>query len=143
MALFSLSADTDNYRSLGFDRSQCRNVFGENVQNQFDVNFEAKAYADIWQPLAVNFADDGSEVSGELIPDIAERDGRLFLSQKAYHALKTFLEKDGEFLSITYEDGEAYFFNPLSIAESVDGLNKKLSVKNEWGERAYSKPLPS
>ena len=134
MGLYSLYADTENYRSLGFDRHQCREVFGEDIQNQFDVNFEAKPYTSVWQPLNVSFADDGSGLSGDLIPDISERDGRLFLSPKAYDILKDLIYNDGEFLRVTYEDGEAYMFNPLSLAESVDGLDQKLSIKSEWGD---------
>jgi hypothetical protein len=63
-------------------------VFGEDIKNQFDVNFEAKPYAQKWETLNVNFTDDGGGLSGDLIPDISEHNGRLFLSQKAYGVLK-------------------------------------------------------
>jgi hypothetical protein len=45
MTLYSIYADTERYRTLGFDRNQSRKVFGEDIKNQFDVNFEAKPYA--------------------------------------------------------------------------------------------------
>jgi len=48
--------------------------------------------------------------------------------------LKDLITNDGEFLPVKYEQGDAWLFNPLSIAEDVDGLDKKLSVKNEWGD---------
>lgn len=134
MGLYSVYADKKHYRSLGFDRSQSRKIFGENIENQFDVNFEAKPYAQLWKTLDVNFADDGSGLSGNLTPDISEHNGRLFLSQKAYDALKDLLAQDGEFLPARYEQGSAFLFNPLSVAEDVDGLDTELSIKNEWGD---------
>jgi len=134
MTLYSIHADTDQYRSIGFDRAQSRKVFGSNPRDQFDVNFEAKSYAKVWQTLDISFADDGSGLSGDLIPEISERSGRLFLSQRAYDVLKSLLENDGEFLPVNYENGQGYLFNPLSLAEDVNGLDEKLSVKNEWGD---------
>lgn len=134
MGLYSVHADTKHYRSLGFDRNQSREVFGENVENQFDVNFEAKPYSKLWKSMDVSFANDGSGLSGNLIPDISEHNGRLFLSQKAYNALKSLLAQDGEFLPVRYEQGSAFLFNPLSLAENVNGLDAELSIKNEWGD---------
>jgi ribulose 1,5-bisphosphate carboxylase large subunit-like protein len=98
MALYSIYADKKKYRYLGVDRNQSREVFGEDVKNQFDINFEAKPYADNWQTLNVNFTDDGAGLSGDLIPEISEHNGRLFLSPKAYEVLKNIIKKDGEFL---------------------------------------------
>lgn len=134
MTLYSIYADTNTYRSLGFNRKQSREIFGADIHDQFDVNCEAKPYAKKWQPLNVNFADDGSGLSGEIVPEISEHNGRLFLSQKAYDVLKPLLENDGEFLPVTYEHGDGYMFNPLSLAEDVGGLDEKCSVKNEWGD---------
>ncbi len=82
MSLYSIYANTNHYRTLGFDRSQSREVFGDNIENQFDVNFEAKSYSYLWQTLNVNFADDGSALSGNLIPDISEHNGRFFYLKK-------------------------------------------------------------
>ncbi len=69
------------------------------------------------------------------MPDISEHYGRLFLSQKAYEALSELLKNDGEFLPVNYEDGSAYIFNTLSVAESVNGLDEALSLKDEYGQR--------
>ncbi len=134
MTLYSIYADTDLYRSIGFDRDQSFEVFGDNIRNHFDVNFEPKPYLSTWKTLDVSFADDGSGLSGDLIPDISERDGRLFLSQNAYDVLKPLLKNDGEFLPVNYDNGQGYFFNPLSLAENVDGLDENRSIKNEWGD---------
>jgi hypothetical protein len=134
MGLHSVYADLKHYRSLGFDRSQSRIIFGENIENQFDVNFDAKPYAQVWKKLDVNFANDGSTLSGNLIPDISEHNGRLFLSMPAYELLSKLLATDGEFLPVRYEHGDAFIFNPLKLAESVSGINTELSVRNEWGD---------
>ncbi|WP_339065792.1 hypothetical protein [Teredinibacter turnerae] len=135
MPLFYIYADTKNYRLPGFDREQSRAVFGSDIQNQFDVNFEAKSYATKWQKLKVNFDCDGAGMNGDLIPDISEINGRLFLTIKAYNALKQLLDNDGEFLPVSSaEHGDAWIFNPLSLAEDVDGLDQNLSIKNEWGD---------
>lgn len=134
MGLYSVYADTKQYRSLGFDRNQSRDIFGEDIKDQFDVNFDAKPYLQLWKSMNVRFVDEGSELSGSLVPDISEHNGRLFLSQKAYDALKDLLAQDGEFLPVRYEQGSAFLFNPLSLAESVNGLDKDLSIRNEWGD---------
>jgi hypothetical protein len=134
MGLYSIYSDTKQYRNLGFDRNQSRDIFGEDIKDQFDVNFEAKPYAKLWKSMDVNFVDDGSGLSGSLIPDISEHNGRLFLSQKSYDTLKDLLTQDGEFLPVLYEHGAAFLFNPLSLAESVNGLDTNLSIRNEWGD---------
>jgi hypothetical protein len=134
MGLFSIYADTDTYRAIHFDRDQSRDIFGDDPRKQFDVNFEPKAYTGIWKKMNISFSDDGSGLHGDIMPDISENNGRLFLSQIAYDALKDLLKNDGEFLPVTYEHGDAFMFNPLSLAESVDGLDTSLSVKDEWGD---------
>ena len=133
MALYSIYAN-DKYRTPGFDDQQIREIFGDDIRNQFPVNYNPVPYADRWQVLDINFNDDNSGLEGNLIPDISVHYGRLYLSQKAYSALKDILTNDGEFLPIRSGGKDAYFFNPLKKSEDVDGLNKKLSVKNEWGD---------
>jgi len=135
MALYSVYTDTKTYRYIGFDSKQSREMFGKNIHDQFDVNFEAKPYADKWKsPFNVDFSDDGSSFHGDIMPDISEHNGRLFLSPKAYDVLKPLIENDGEFLPVTYNEETGYMFNPLSIAETVDGIDETLTQKNEWGD---------
>lgn len=133
MALYSIYSD-EKYRSLGFDDKQIRAVFGDAIHNQFNVNYNPVPFADKWQVLDVNFDDDGAGLDGDLIPDISVHYGRLYLSRKAYGALKDLLANDGEFLPVRMAAEEAYIFNPLRKAEDVDGLDEKLSIKNEWGD---------
>jgi len=135
MSLFSIFSDSDNFRRILFNREQMYEEYGEDLPTHFDVNFVSRPYASIMKnPFKVNFADDKSGLYGSSIPDIAEDHGRLFLSVKAFDLLKELLQNDGEFLPVIYEKGEAYIFNPIHTAENVDGLDMKLSVKNEWGD---------
>ena len=133
--IFSIYNDHKKYAYIGFDWKQIVQEFGESMDTRFDVNCEAKPYSAIWKnPIKVNFSDNSEGMTGTGIPEIAEHQGRLFLSQKAYEILRDLLEKDGEFLPVEYENGQGFIFNPLSLAEAVDGIDNKLSVKNEWGE---------
>lgn len=133
MALYSIYPH-EKYRTPGFDDAQIREVFGDDIHQQFNVNYNPVPYADNWQVLDINFDDDNSGLEGDLIPDISVHYGRIYLSMAAYEALKDILSKDGEFLPIRVNGEDAYFFNPLKKAEDVDGLDKKLSIKNEWGD---------
>jgi len=135
MALYSIYAYGKKYRSIGYDKEQMFDDFGSSI-NHFDVNYSPRPFlADLKRPLKVNFSPESSAFSGDDIPDISEHYGRLFLSVKAYDALKDLIKNDGEFLPVEYEKGAAYMFNTLSVAESVHGLNEQLSSKNEYGDR--------
>jgi hypothetical protein len=71
-----------------------------------------------------------------IVPDLAEVDGKLFFSQKAYQQLKEFIETEGEFLPVTYEGGNGYIFNVLTIAEDLNGLDEKLTGYDRHGNLA-------
>jgi len=133
MALYSIYSD-EKYRTPDFNDVQIREIFGDDIHQQFNVNYNPVPYANNWQVLDVNFDDDGSGLEGSLIPDISVHHGRIFLSIAAYDVLKNILANDGEFLPVRVSGADAYFFNPLRKAEDVDGLNEKLSIKNEWGD---------
>ncbi len=133
MTLYSIYPD-DQYRIPGFDDAQIRKVFGDDIHQQFNVNYNPIPYSKNWQVLDVNFDDDQSGLEGSLIPDISIHYGRIYLSLAAYGTLKDILSQDGEFLPVRVNGADAYFFNPLMKAEDVDGLDKKRSIKNEWGE---------
>lgn len=94
----------------------------------FAFNAEPKKYAEVWQPLHIDFqACTGKKTKS--IPDISENFGRLFLSRKAYTVLKELLSNCGEFLPITYESVEqGYIFNPLLTAEQLNALDEKFTT---------------
>lgn len=126
MPLLSVYANTQQYRIPSFDREQSRSVFGDNIADQFDVNFEAKSYRHSWSPLNVAYVKSSDHAAGDLYPDISEHNGRLVLNDRAYRALKELLSNDGEFLPVVADGQSAFIFNPLQIAEDVNGLNEKL-----------------
>ena len=99
----------------------------------FAFNAEPKKYAEVWQPLHIDFqACTGKKTKN--IPDISENFGRLFLSHKAYTVLKDLLSKSGEFLPITYGKAEqGYIFNPLLTAEQLSALDEKLTTHDPHG----------
>ncbi|TQV81182.1 hypothetical protein FKG94_08735 [Exilibacterium tricleocarpae] len=134
MALYSMYPDTDHYAFIGFDRQEVRAKQGRNPKKHIDLTCEPLVYKDRWQGLSVNLSDNSEGLTGDKIADIMPFKGKLFLSTKAYEVLKPLIENDGEFLSVTYERGQGYIFNPLSVAESVGGLNTDVSRKNEWND---------
>lgn len=134
MTLYSIYADAKKYRTIGYDSEQMFDNFGS-LNHHFNVNYSPRPFLmHVKSPLKVNFSREESAFSGNEIPDISEHYGRLFLSSKAYDVVKGLIKNDGEFLPVEYEKGCAYIFNTLSVAESVNGLNKQLSIKNEYGE---------
>lgn len=58
------------------------------------------------------------------IPDLAIRSGRLFVNESAFPTVKDHLFDDGEFLPVTFEQGNGYLLNILKIAEDLDLLDK-------------------
>ncbi|GLS25534.1 hypothetical protein [Marinibactrum halimedae] len=135
MTLYSIYADSDQYRKVEFDKEQMFEDFGS-LRNHFDVNFSPKPIAlTLKRPLMVNFLCENTEYHGDVMPDITEHYGRLFLNQKAYDILHNVIKDDGEFLPVIYSNTEGYIFNPLQVAESVEGLNQSLSLKDEYGNR--------
>jgi len=134
MTLYSIYADAKKYRTIGYDSEQMFDSFGS-LYNHFNVNYSPRPFLKhLNSPLKVNFSREASAFSGDEIPDISEHYGRLFLSPKAYDVVKDLIKNDGEFLPVEYEKGSAYIFNTLSVAESVNGINKQLSIKNEYDE---------
>jgi len=134
MKLYSIYEDSDTYRTLGFDSNQMFEEYGSLI-NHFNVNFMAKSFAEkMKKPLNVTFSREASEFSGDEIPDISEHYGRLYLNQKAYEVVKDIIKNDGEFLPVICDGEPAYIFNTLSLADNVDGLDKKLSIRNSMGD---------
>lgn len=99
----------------------------------FAFNAEPKKYAEVWQPLHIEFAACTGKKT-KTIPDISENFGRLFLSQKAYTTLKELLAESGEFLPVTFDKaGQGYIFNPLLTAEQLSAVDEKLTTHDQHG----------
>lgn len=123
--------DYQHYKSFVFDSKEVRKSLGN--ESQFHFSRAPQRYLDSWHPFEISFANLGSSKK-TAVPDIIVRNGRLFFTIAAYDTLHKLIEPQGEFLPVTYEGKDGYLFNVLSLAEDVDGVDKKLSTKNEFGE---------
>ena len=132
MALYTMYSDFDRFAVIGYDEKQIISLCGS---DRFNFIGAPKPFKDILtETLSIDFTDDSGGLAGTVIPEIQEYSGRMFLNEKAYHALKDIIKDDGEFFPVTYEKGAGYIFNPLRLAEDVDGLDVTLCIKNEWGD---------
>lgn len=135
--LYTLIYDSKNYREFHFDQNQIVRILDQegysDIEHRIDVNGEPKSFKYlVKEPLILTFPIIEKADKNKKIPDIEVSSGRLFLSEKAYQVLKPALENDGEFLPVTYENGQGYFFTPLHVAEDVDAINTELSQENGW-----------
>ncbi len=131
---YSIHNDRTHFAALGFDWKQIVALLGDAMDTRFDVNQTPRPYSELWKDeITVTFSNVGG-LTGSAIPDIAEHQGRLFISAKAYGVLYSLLKDDGEFLPVTCADGNCYMFNPLRLAEELGALNEAHCVKNEWDE---------
>ena len=129
--IYVVHPDVKGYFSYVLDSKETRKKLGRDTMFHFDQS--PKRYADNWQAIEITFAKLSGGKKGEM-PDLMIRNGRLFLNEKAYGVLLEVLEEDGEFLPVTFGDRSGYLFNILSVAEDVDGLDQKLSTKDEFGD---------
>lgn len=130
MTIFRISQD-DKYLVFNIPSQEVVDKLGR--AHPFHINRSPIAYAQFWkQPLHINFLA-GLDSKAQSIPDISSAGGRLFLKQKSFDLLKDLLLPHGEFLPVTFDAGSGYIFNPLKIAEDLDGLDQKLIIydKNE------------
>lgn len=134
--LYTIVQDANQFRSLVWNDVQITKLVGEaDIEKRIDMWNSPRSYEGIFnEVLEVSFPALNKHEEKLSIPDISVFQGRLFLNSKAYLALEPLIKGDGEFLPVTYEQGEAYVFTPLHVAESIDGIDTKLSRKNEWGD---------
>ncbi|MCO7223303.1 imm11 family protein [Pleionea sp. CnH1-48] len=129
--IYAILANVVDYLNFVLDSKETRNKLGKSTQ--FHFNPSPISYADVWQPIDIDFAKLSGGAKGGM-PDITLRNGRLFLNQTAFESLYSVLEKHGELLPVLYQDKTGYLFNPLSLAESVEGVDQKLSTRDHYGE---------
>lgn len=137
--LYTIMLDDKKFLDPLIDSDQLDRLVGalstETRTSRIDLYHAPRSFAGVFsEPLKVNFpVFKKSKVKRE-IPDITVFEGRLFLNQKAYSALKDLIKADGEFLPAVYDGGDAYIFTPLNVAESNNALDATLSKKSEWGD---------
>lgn len=133
--LYTLISAYDDYLGLCFDDEQIIRVIGDitddTLDKRIDVNGLPRSYKGVIDEL-LNFSFPVMEKAdkNKNMPDLEVHLGRLFLSEKAYQVLKSVIENDGEFLPVTYENGQGYFYIPLQVA----AVDPNLTRKNEWDE---------
>ncbi len=135
--LYTMITD-DNHRGMVWDKKQIESIVGDMrtaMEKRIDMWTSPRSYKGVFnEPLKVSFPVLHSSDEKKNLPDICDVQGRLFLTPKAYEVLEPLISGDGEFLSLIYEKGEAYFFTPLRVAEQVGALDTALSKRNEWGD---------
>ncbi len=120
MAIYRICTDDRYYLNFVLNGADVEEKLGWDYP--FHIDTSPKPYAHLWhEPLKITFYY-GNFTKGKAIPDIAENGGRLYFSEEAYDALHKPLETSGEFLPVIHEGGAGYIFNPLKIAEDVDGV---------------------
>ncbi len=129
--IYMIHPNVRHYLSYVLDSKETRKKLGRDSMFHFDPS--PKSYADHWQPIEISFAKLSGGKKGE-VPDLMVRNGRLFLNEKAYEALRDVLASDGEFLPVSFNDQTGYLFNILSIADEVNGLDQVISTKDEFDE---------
>jgi hypothetical protein len=137
--LYTLLTDSNHYLDPLIDIQQIDRLVGEvnddTIELHIELNNAPRSFKGIFnEALKVGFPQGTKEQKNCSIPEIAVFEGRLFLSKRAYEAVEPLIKHDGEFLSATYEQGEGFIFTPMHLAETVGGLDKKLTRKNDWGD---------
>lgn len=129
--IYRIHPDVSHYKSFVISSKEARRRLGSDTLFHFDQT--PRPYLNQWKGMTIEFA--SLARSNKLpVPDLMVRHGRLFVSSKAYKALVALLTDHGEFLPVSFEGGEGYFFNILSDAESHDGLNAALSTRDQHGD---------
>jgi hypothetical protein len=123
--------DVRRYQTYVLDGKEIRNKLGADTMFHFDQR--PIPYAGHWQPMEISFAQVGSAKTAAL-PDLMIRHGRLFLNLRARDALQGLLDACGEWLPVTYGDAQGYLFNVLAVVDELGGLDRKLCIKNSYGD---------
>lgn len=120
-----------------WDKEQIASIVSDDdIDHLIDINGAPIRHKSVFTvPLRVSFAAKYPQDKKLFIPDLCVFEGRLFLNEKAYKTIGRLIENDGEFLEVVDDNGnQGFVFTPLKIAEDVNGLDLKLSKKNEWGD---------
>lgn len=132
MTIYRIHPDRLRYKLVTIPIEQFEDKQDEDYS--FILDSTPKTYLDTWTPLNIEFYDSTEVGAASRLPDLIVDDGRLFLTSRAYDLLHELLAPHGEFLPVTYTDGEGYLFNVLAVADSENGLDHKLCIKSEYGD---------
>lgn len=133
--LYTLISDHNWFLGASIDSDYVESVVGslrgDRREDRIDANHQPRKWLGVFpSPVKINFVGAKKEGVQKSIPDIAEFQGRLFLTPKAYSVLEPLIHNDGEFINAEYKQGKAYIFTPLRVAE----VDKDVTHKNEWDD---------
>lgn len=130
MTIHRVNTD-DRYPFFAISSTDIRKKMGDDCI--FHMSSAPRPYANEWkEPVLLEF-DPPEHAEIVAFPDLVEDNGCLFLSERAHGVLRPVIEQDGEFLTVVFEGGTGYIFNPLKLAEEF-GVDENLTTKNEFGE---------
>jgi len=113
---YQLLRNDSDFMMPYFHPDEAEEKFGD---DDFIIFTKPRSYLDSWIPLELKFAMDDSL---PVIPMISTWQNYLVLHESAYLELKDLLENFGEFLPCQHQDSKFYLFNPLTIAEDLNGV---------------------
>ena len=102
----------------------------------FAFNPDPVSYQEVWSPLEIEFSTCEKHTQN-IIPDLSENYGRLYMNEKAHMALCDLLTASGEFLLVTSQGQQGYIFNPLHTAEQHGAVNAELLGYDEHGNLVH------
>lgn len=137
--LYTLIADSKRYLGAVIDSDYVASIVGGLRDGRLDDRIDINHQPRIWQgvfpdAVPVSFPILDKADKNKMMPDIAEFQGRLFLSENAYAKLKQFLDKDGDVIPAISNNMQGYIFTPLHTAEEFEALDETLCKKNDWGD---------
>lgn len=135
--LYNLIFNYHKYIRMMWDVEQIDSIAGfDDVNRRIEMNGIPIRQKEFFsESLKVSFKPQSAKEKKLAIPDLCVLSGRLYLNEKAYEVLHDLIQTDGEFLDLIDDRGQpGYLFNPLRVAEDVDGLDVNLSKKDQWGQ---------
>lgn len=116
MDFYQLFQNDSNYMTPHFDPDEVEDKRGD---DDFILITKPRSYLKDWVSMELKFSMEGSL---PVIPTISRWRNYLVMQEHAYSNLKSLLDAYGEFLPCTHHGSRFYLFNPLTIAEDLQGI---------------------
>lgn len=132
--IYRMHPDVKQFQLFQLDADTVEETMGEECLIYMDAT--PTHYVDSWKSIEIEFYDAITESpdTTKKRPDImADDDGKLFLSQAAYHRLQSVIDSCGEALPVTYADQAGYLFNVLMLAEQHNAVDQENTQRDHNG----------
>lgn len=121
----------DQYLTFEISTGEVLSKLGRS--HPFHIDRTPIAYTPFWKSsLEISFRPPGDDTL-DIIPNLAEVDGKLYLDVVAFDILKDVLKNNGEFLPVIHDETKGYIFNILTIAEERGGLDEQFTKNDIYG----------